>query len=301
MNHNYDHNNLEADMQQAFQFLSVYYQSHQLFSKDDFQRAVQWYESSFDSFFQFVFQPLLYSITPGLFLVAESFRKFAEWEKFKAYVFQEKTLREDYHGFTFDSVIIFEFFMPLQNEGSLRATLDSLFFRDSVLNRLKGSSYEKLNKMMPLLENETKDQYFDRIANWISDHFTGYSLGQYYGRFKDGDLKSYMAVAELMQKAGRYLVDETTAIVKFIFPIKSSIRKLTSLEAEDFKSESESCDQPCVHEDKRTNEIHKEATLIRFFFDLLFVESILQVVNGEHEIWMLESGMRTRLYVWRVE
>jgi hypothetical protein len=25
------------------------------------------------------------------------------------------------------------------------------------------------------------------------------------------------------------------------------------------------------------------------------------VVNGEAEIWMVESGVRTRLHIWRVE
>lgn len=44
-----------------------------------------------------------------------------------------------------------------------------------------------------------------------------------------------------------------------------------------------------------------EAAVIRWFFWLLFVQSILQVVNGQDEIGMLESGIRNRLHIWRME
>jgi hypothetical protein len=40
---------------------------------------------------------------------------------------------------------------------------------------------------------------------------------------------------------------------------------------------------------------------VRWLFKALFVRSILQVVNGEAEIWMIESGLRNRLHIWRVE
>lgn len=44
----------------------------------------------------------------------------------------------------------------------------------------------------------------------------------------------------------------------------------------------------------------EEANLIRWFFRVLFVRSILQVVSGEDEIWMIESGMENRLHIWRM-
>lgn len=37
------------------------------------------------------------------------------------------------------------------------------------------------------------------------------------------------------------------------------------------------------------------------FFFKLFVQSIVLIVNGEDEIWMLESGMRSRLHIWRIQ
>lgn len=61
-------------------------------------------------------------------------------------------------------------------------------------------------------------------------------------------------------------MDETTAVTRFIFPC----------------------------EDKA------EAAIVSYFFHELFVKGIIQVVNGEDEIWMVESGMENRLHIWRV-
>ena len=44
-----------------------------------------------------------------------------------------------------------------------------------------------------------------------------------------------------------------------------------------------------------------EADLVRYFFDAVFVRSIIQLVNAEDEIWMVESGMRNRVHIWRVD
>ena len=40
---------------------------------------------------------------------------------------------------------------------------------------------------------------------------------------------------------------------------------------------------------------------MRYFFDAVFVRSIIQLVNAEDEIWMVESGMRNRVHIWRVD
>ncbi len=41
--------------------------------------------------------------------------------------------------------------------------------------------------------------------------------------------------------------------------------------------------------------------MIRWFFNELFVQSILEVVNGEDEIWLLESGIQNQLHIYKVE
>ena len=47
-------------------------------------------------------------------------------------------------------------------------------------------------------------------------------------------------------------------------------------------------------------EAKDEAARIRWFFYILFVQSIVEIVNGEDEIWLLESGFKNKLHIWRV-
>ena len=70
--------------------------------------------------------------------------------------------------------------------------------------------------------------------------------------------------AGIQESGGRYLIDETTAVTRFIFPCGG------------------------------------DAQVIRWFFEALFVQSIIQVVNGEAEIWMVESGLVNQLHIWKV-
>ena len=93
------------------------------------------------------------------------------------------------------------------------------------------------------------------------------SISHVNGRYKaeDGVLTMQEATA-LQERAGRYLIDETTAITRFIFPCKDK----------------------------------EEAEVVRWFFFELFVESVIQV-TGEAEVWMIESGLQTRLHKWRVK
>ncbi len=41
-----------------------------------------------------------------------------------------------------------------------------------------------------------------------------------------------------------------------------------------------------------------ELRLIRVLFLGLFAEAVVHAVEGEDEIWLLESGPTRRLYVW---
>jgi hypothetical protein len=73
-------------------------------------------------------------------------------------------------------------------------------------------------------------------------------------------------VAKIQKEGRRYLIDETTAIAKFIFPCKDKM----------------------------------EANQTHYLFEALFIRSIIQLVNGEDEIWMVESGLLNRVHVWRM-
>jgi hypothetical protein len=86
------------------------------------------------------------------------------------------------------------------------------------------------------------------------------------GRFRGEEVCTRSEAAEL-ENTRRYLIDETTAVTRFIFP----------------------CDDA------------DEAERVRWFFNLLFVQSITEIVNGEDEIWMVESGMQNRLHIWKID
>jgi hypothetical protein len=109
-----------------------------------------------------------------------------------------------------------------------------------------------------------------------------------------GDVLSIQDAASKQMRGDRCLVDETTAIVRFILPCGRPLHGRHFLAPE----ESESC--PDGHPGPDDGAA-KEARALRWFFGLLFVRSIVQVVNGEAQIWMMESGMRSRLHIWKVE
>ena len=97
--------------------------------------------------------------------------------------------------------------------------------------------------------------------------------------------------AQIEEDGDRYLIDETTAIVRFIFPCGEPVKRQPGTAGNFEDPEPDPKDKSGLEEAKK----------IRWFFNALFVQSIIQVVNGEAEIWMVESGLRNRLHIWRVE
>jgi hypothetical protein len=150
-----------------------------------------------------------------------------------------------------------------------------------------------LRKHFPENEGEDPEHYLNRTAEWVSKKFGGYSISQVSGRFKTGPLTTFKDAAGLQAEGSRYLVDETTAVVRFIFPCGKPFERKPPLNPTHFEEVgTEAAQDPGALE---------EASHIRWFFGVLFVQSIVEVVNGEAEIWMVESGMRHRLHIWKVE
>lgn len=95
---------------------------------------------------------------------------------------------------------------------------------------------------------------------------------------------------KMLTENRRYLVDETTAIVRFIVPIHRS----QDTGDEDFLS--------AVMARESASELGEpvqgELKQIRWAFFQLFAEAVVRTVKGEDEVWLLESGPENRLYVW---
>jgi hypothetical protein len=258
------------EQKKAYEFLLKKFTSQEFFTKSEFQQATGWTKSStFETYWTKQFQTLVVAQSATHYRVSEVFRRFTAWDKFQNHVTQKRRVAADYTTFTFDKVMLFEFFMPLTNEGYLRTSLDALFYKDTIISRLKTVPITKLKQEFPSLPSESDKDYLERICKWVSGKFVGYSISHVSGRFRAAELKSIKEASDILACSGRYLVDETTAIVRFIFPCGSD------------------------------GDI--EPKQIRFFFTLLFVQSIVEVVNGEDEIWLLESGFQNKLHIWRVQ
>ena len=258
-----------------FDFMSSHFATQETFTLEALRNASGYDFNSFEIYRSKQFGSLLVSASDDKVRVSHSFRRFNTWEKFREEVVsQKRKLTRRYRALGHQRVMSFEFFMPLRNEEWLREALDSLFHRDQVLSRIRGVKSSELERIIPKNDQEAEELYLNRICKWISRTLVGYSISHVSGRFKVGDLKTRKDVAnEIAAGSSRYLVDETTAIVRFLFPCGSTSDK---------ESDSE-----------------KEADTIRWFFNKLFVETILEVVNGEDEVWLLESGFRSQLQVFR--
>ncbi|MHA1376248.1 MAG: hypothetical protein ACTSR7_18375 [Promethearchaeota archaeon] len=287
----------EDPIRRAFLFLKSRSRTPDAFSKEDFKNSANYPNpDNFKSYFSKKFRHLLDKAPNDRrkYLVSGVFRKYSKWEKFRAFYSQSSKIKVNYIEECYNKVMIFEFFMPLTNEYDLRSSLDELFYRDTVklaLNKIPESL--KRNFFPKNNEEESDVQYNDHICNWISERFGGYSIGTVRGRFKIDDLKSYSEVAIIQQGGDDYLIDETTAIVRFIFHIGESIKNQKLFYIEQFDE--------IPDEDENLDEMLIEANKIRFVFKHLFIRNILELINGEDEIWMLESGIRTRLYIWKIK
>ncbi len=286
--------NSEDPIRRVYFFLKNHSRSPKAFSKEELKRVANYPNpKNFNTYFPKKFKPFLEEAPnePDKFLVSRIFKKYANWEKFRAFYSQSSKIKVNYTEEYYKNLMIFEFFLPLANEADLRSSLDELFYRDSVILALKKIPNIELNEAFSKEIEETEVQYIERICDWISERFGGYSIGNVRGRFKVGDLQTFTDIAIIRSRGLNYLIDETTAIVRFIFSVGIPVKSEVVYGINQFNE----------NESTIGEEIKGEANQIRYIFKNLFVKSILDLVNGEDEIWMLESGIRNRLYIWKID
>ena len=282
----------ERNQTAVFRFFRNHYRQQLPFTKQQLANETDWSRASFNTYWSKQFKRLVVPIDDNRFRVSESFRPYSTWSAFRALVTQVRRVSSDYTSLLYSNVIIYEFFMPLTNEGHLRTALDALFYKDTISSRLRALDRTKVEEHFPRQGEETDDVYFERLCTWTARIFIGYSITHVSGRYRAEELATISDAAQVYEEGSRYLVDETTAVVRFIFPCGTPIQRTPPLSSRHFEDDQEPnllADEP------------EDAKKIRWFFGALFVQSIIQVVNGEDEIWMVESGMRNRLHIWRVE
>ena len=91
-------------------------------------------------------------------------RPYSTWKSFQNLVTQVASSSE-YTSLLYNNVIVYEFFTPLTNEGHLRTALDALFYKNTILSRLKTLDRVRLEKRFSKTEGEQETDYFKRIAS----------------------------------------------------------------------------------------------------------------------------------------
>lgn len=258
----------------AYEFLFSHFLSGDTFTLAEFRRATGWSKpGTLNTYLRKQYKGLLENTSGGSlisetdsFRVTENFRRFVDWRKFRQLVTQVRVIPAS-HTEEVSKVLIYEFLMPLTHETDLRVTLDTLFFKDTILRKLKGILPLELQSHFPRSAEQADEAYLEEIFDFIAEHFVGYSISHVDGRFRAVGIRDYAEVAALLKTGRRYLIDETTAVTRFIFPYTSE----------------------------------KELRTLQFLFHELFVKSMIEAAEDEQQVWMLESGSDHlhRVHIWR--
>jgi hypothetical protein len=174
---------------------------------------------------------------------------------------QVKGSSSKYRRETYTAIVVYEFLLPLRHETGLRKTLDDLFYKDTIHERLEVLGQTQIANTVAPLDGESSEGYRDRVTELVARCFTGYSISHVSGRFRAERLTTMNAAI-----GRRYLIDETTAVVRFIVPLPDDL----SL-----------------------------PTVRGLFFDF-FVDAVTEVAAGEDEIWLLERSPEGEfLHIWK--
>lgn len=253
----------------AHRFFIEHLQTLEPFTKADVQAVTGWADSAADTYWSKQFKNILEPVGNDQYRVRERFRLYQDWKKFKNLVTQVKISQPSYAPTVYEEVVVYEFYLPLTHEGALKVTLDTLFYKDVILPRLKRIGIEGLKKHFTYHLTDTDDTFIEKVSKFVDAKFGGYSIYHVRGRFRAADLMTQQQAFDLVKTGQAYLVDETTAVVRFVFPCKAA-------------KEGE----------------EGEAERVRFLFKELFMDPITEQVSGEDQIWVVESGTRNRVQVW---
>ena len=203
---------------------------------------------------------------------------------FSELLHQKKRLFTDYILEVSPSILIYEFFMPLSREDRLREALDNLFYRDTIEQRIQEIGISQIRDGLKLTPDYSEDNIKQLIFEFMEKTMGGYSIYLVNGRYRADSLASREEVITRPFAYGPYIVDETTAIVRFVLPVET--------DAGNFEYGN-------VLKPASTGiGTQERADLVSWLFLNFFAEAIIRVVQKEDEIWLLESGMRSAFYKW---
>lgn len=205
-------------------------------------------------------------------------------DDFKELLEEKKRLFSNYLLEVSPSILIYEFFMPLSREDRLREALDNLFYRDTIEQRIHEIGIVQICAGLKLAEDTDEQKVRQIVFDFIQSTIGGYSIYLVNGRYRADLLTSRAEVLQRPFGTGPYIVDETTAIVRFILPVETEAAQFVHGKLLEPAA-------PSQHAKDRAEQI-------RWLFLNFFAEALIRVIPKEDEIWLLESGMRSAFYRW---
>jgi len=159
-----------------------------------------------------------------------------------------------------------------------------LFYLDTVEQRIREIGIAHIREELRLSPSCSEEEIKRFVIDFVENTIGGYSLYLVNGRFRIGSLATREEVATRPFAHSPYLVDETTAVVRFILPTGTG---------------QEAPVQMSLFEPAQiATDTVERAEQMRWLFLNFFAEAVTHVVRKEDEIWLLETGMRSALYRW---
>jgi hypothetical protein len=270
----------------SFEFLRSKSKSRSVFSLEELSAASGWTEYNARTNISKRLKGFVTKNAAGNAYSADSSIADVKYDNFLSLFRQADLLTPKYNEYQYSKVLIIELYLPLTCEAELRRALNRLSYSDTLLEKLQTIDSVRLEKAFPRHEGEQLTTFHARLCGLIGDYFSGYSIGQVAGRFRVADLVSRAEAADLDAEGEDYLLDETTAVVKFIVPIQSS----ETLISADGSPETKQLALDLALDLGEDREIEQ----IEWLFRNVFLSSILNTV-GQAEIWAVESGARFQL------
>jgi len=266
------------------------------FTADDLATAARWSNASASTYLSKHLKGLVERVEgTDLFKVRREFRRFT-FEQYTRLADQTRRVFQTYDREEYGGIVTFEFLLPLTQESKLRRALDDIFYLDTVTDVLQELGTERFESWIPRRANQSEEAYAKSVANHANRLFGGYSVSHVSGRFRAAELMTRKDAGKLFEKDRPYLMDETTASVRFIVPLSK-----TKVTVGEETAEQLVLPVVGVTDDQRAG-IESEVEFIRTLFFCLFVEALIRNVTGEDEIWLIEhSPAGRRLHVWRPE
>ena len=268
----------------AYRFLLQHAADGREFTSADIESVAGWKANSFNTYRTKHLTSYVRTTGRRRYVVDRLFQRLTE-EDYAEIVGQSRKTVARFMRTVVHATVRYEFLLPLTNERKLRAALDELFYREPLERRAKEIGREALSKIVAPQAGESDRAYFSRVAEHVASLLGGYSIGHVNGRFRVGGLLTYGEAADVLSKRGRYLVDETTAVVRFILTIPESF--VIHGPVFDVSADAD-----------HSRDFSSYIGTARRLFIAFFVESVIIGIHGEDEIWFLESGPRgERLYI----